>query len=175
MITMKTALVLVLLTAFAFAQDQAAIAAAEAGCGPKDVRFDAKQDATQHPVPQPESGKALVFVAQELGETQCKGCALTKVGIDGNWVGANQGSSYFSFAVDPGEHHLCVNWQSRLEWRSRAFALTNFTAEPGQVYYFRTRLFATHTDYVFDLDRVNTDQGKLLVASSAFSVSHVKK
>ncbi len=100
---------------------------------------------------------------------------MTKVGVDGNWVGANQGNSYFSFAVDPGEHHLCVNWQSRLEWRSRAFALANFTAEADKVYYFRTRLFSTRSDYVFDLDLVNSDQGKLLVASSAFSVSHVKK
>lgn len=172
---MKTALVLVLFAACAFAQDQAAVTTAEAGCGPKDVRFDAKEDATQHPVPQPESGKALVFVVQEFGEVQCKGCALTKVGVDGNWVGANQGNSYFSFAVDPGEHHLCANWQSRLEWRSRAFALTNFTAEVDKVYYFRTRLFSTRSDYVFDLDLVNTDQGKLLVASSAFSISHVKK
>lgn len=172
---MKIALVLVLFAACAFAQDPAAIAVATAGCGPKDVRFDAKEDATQHPVPQPESGKALVFVVQEFGEVQCKGCALTKVGVDGNWVGANQGNSYFSFAVDPGEHHLCVNWQSRLEWRSRAFALANFTAEADKVYYFRTRLFSTRSDYVFDLDLVNTDQGKLLVASSAFSVSQVKK
>jgi hypothetical protein len=172
---MKTVLVLVLFAACAVAQDQSAIAAAEAGCGSKDARFDAKEDATQHPVPQPESGRALVYVVQELGEVQCKGCALTRVGVDGNWVGANQGSSYFFFRVDPGEHHLCVNWQSRLEWRSRAFALANFTAEPGKTYYFRTRLFATRTDYVFDLDLVNTDQGKFLVASSAFSVSHVKK
>ncbi len=172
---MKTAVVLMLFAACAFAQDQAAITAAEAGCGPKDVRFDAKEDATQHPVPQPESGKALVFMVQEFGEVQCKGCALTKVGVDGNWVGANQGNSYFSFAVDPGEHHLWVNWQSRLEWRSRAFALANFTAEADKVYYFRTRLFSTRSDYVFDLDLVNSDQGKLLVASSAFSVSHVKK
>jgi hypothetical protein len=170
----RIAIVLVLFAACAFAQDQAAVAAAEAGCGPTNVRFDAKEDTNQHPVPQPDSGKALVYVVQELGEVQCTGCALSKVGVDGNWVGANQGASYFSFPVDPGEHHLCVNWQSRFEWRSRAVALANFTAEPGKVYYFRTRLFSTRTDYLFDLDLVNSDQGKFLVASSAFSVSHLK-
>lgn len=69
---MKTAVVLMLFAACAFAQDQAAITTAEAGCGPKDVRFDAKEDATQHLVPQPESGKALIFVAQSSGRCNAK-------------------------------------------------------------------------------------------------------
>ena len=101
--------------------------------------------------------------------------ALTKVGMDGAWVGANQGSSYFSLAVGPGEHHLCINWQSRLAVRSRAFAMANFTAQAGEIYYFRERVFPGESDYAFDLDQVNSDEGKYLVASSAFSVSHPKK
>jgi hypothetical protein len=175
---MKAAcLILFAASAFAqvMAQDQPATAAAEAACGPKDVKFDAKEDTTQHPTPSPDAGKALVYVVQEIGQLQCKGCALTKVGMDGTWVGANQGSSYFFFEADPGEHHLCLNWQSRLEWRSRAFAMANFTAEAGKAYYFRTRIFPGHYDYSFDLDAVNSDQGKFLVASSAFSVSHPRK
>lgn len=185
---MKAAPVLLILFAsFAFAQDQAAIAGAEAACGPRNVKFEVNQDATQHPVPQPETAKALVYVIEDLG--QCPDCvdynkrlrlidvgqALTKVGMDGAWVGANQGSSYFFFAVNPGERHLCVNWQSRLGIRSRAFAMANFTAEEGKVYYFRTRLFPGKDDYSLDLDPVNSDRGKFLVASSAFSVSHPKK
>jgi len=172
---MKTLLTIVLLaSSLAFAQDHAAIAAAEAACGPKDVKFDAKQDATQHPAPQPDPDKAVVYVVQEIGEVQCKGCALTKVGLDGTWVGANQGSSYLFFSTDPGEHHLCLNWQSRFETRSRAFALANFTAVAGKVYYFRARIFPGHHDYSFDLDLINSDQGKFLVAISAFSNSHPK-
>lgn len=170
---MKTLLAIILLTSsFAFAQDPAAIAAAEAACGPKDVKFDAKQDPTQHPAPQPDADKALVYVVQEMGEEQCKGCALTKVGVDGAWVGANQGSSYFFFSTSPGEHHLCLNWQSRFETLSRAFALADFTGAAGRVYYFRARIFPGHGDYSFDLDLINRDQGKFLVASSAFSNSH---
>ena len=172
---MKTALALILFTASAFAQDQAAIASAEAACGPKDVQFDAKQDATQHPVPQPDSGKALVYIVQEIGQRQCKGCALTKVGLDGAWAGANQGSSYFFLSIEPGEHHLCLNWQSRIDWVSRMFAFANFVAEPGKIYYYRARIFPGHDDYSFDLDQLNSDQGKFLVASSGFSVSHPKK
>jgi hypothetical protein len=173
---MKAALVLLILSAVAaFAQDQDAIAAAEAACGSKDVKFDARQDTTQHPVPLPDPNKALVYIIQDIGEAQCTGCALTRVGLDGAWVGANQGSSYFSFSAEPGERHLCVNWQSRFEIKSRAFAMANFTAEPGRVYYFRSRVIFTRADYIFDLDPVNSDQGKFLVASSAFSVSHTKK
>lgn len=172
---MKTLLTIVLLaSSFAFAQDHAAMTAAEAACGPRDVKFDARQDATQHPTPQPDADKALVYVVQEMGEVQCKGCALTRVGLDGVWVGANQGSSYFFFSAEPGERHLCLNWQSRFESHARAFALAEFTAAAGKTYYFRARIFPGRQDYSFDLDLINSDQGKFLVASSAFSNSHPK-
>jgi len=172
---MKLALVLTLFATVVWAQDQSAIAAAQAACGPKNVKFDAKQDHTQHPTPAPEKDKALVYVVQELGERKCGGCALTRLGLDGNWVGANQGSSYFFFWTEPGEHHLCLNWQSRVEELSRAIALADFVAEAGKVYYFRARVFPGHWDYFFDLDPIDSDQGKYLVASSPFSVSHPKK
>ena len=183
---MKAALVLVLFAGSAYAQDPAAVAASEAACGSKAVAFTVKQDVTQHPTPQPEPGTALIYVVEDLGK--CPNCdggsnafstnvnqALTKVGMDGAWAGANQGSSYFFFAVSPGEHHLCINWQSRLETRSRAFAMASFTAEEGKVYYFRERVFPGAHDYSFDLDSINNDEGKYLVASSVYSVSHPKK
>lgn len=172
---MKAALVVLLFAASAFSQDQAAITAAEAACGPKNIRFDAAEDATKHPTPQPDSGKALVYLIQDLGEMQCSECALTKVGLDGTWIGANQGSSYIFFPADPGERHLCVNWQSRLGFRSRAFAMANFTAEAGHVYYFHTRISFSRSIYVFDLEPVNSDEGKYLVALSALSVSRPKE
>lgn len=185
---MKSALVVLLLAASAFAQDQAAIAASESACGPKDTKFEVKPNAIQHPTAQPESGKAVVYVVEDLG--QCPGCivsnsfggffnsvdnAVTKIGMDGTWMGANRGSSYIFFAADPGEHHLCMNWQSRLHERSRAYAMANFTAEEGKVYYFRERVFPGHSgDYVFELDPVNSDEGKYLVALSPASFSHPK-
>jgi hypothetical protein len=171
---MRSMLVLVLLAATAVAQDQPAITAAVATCGPKDVNFDVKADQNQHPVPQPDSQKALVYVVQEFGQVECRGCAVTKIGLDGVWVGANKGNSYIYFFAEPGERHLCMNWQSRFESRSRAFAVANFTAEAGKTYYYRARVFPGHLDISFDLDPINSDQGKLLVASSALSVSAPK-
>jgi len=172
---MRSLLVLFFLGATAIAQDQSAIAAAVAACGPKDVQFDVRADQNQHAVPQPDPGKALVYVVQEFGQVECKGCAVTKIGLDGAWVGANKGNSYVYFSAEPGERHLCMNWQSRFEWRSRAFAVANFTAEAGKTYYYRARLFpGSRFDISFDLDPINADQGKLLVASSAVSVSAPK-
>jgi hypothetical protein len=184
-IAMKSALTVILFAVSALAQDQNAVVAAQSACGPAPVSFAVRADATQHPTPAPDPDKALVFVVEDLG--QCVDCyggrsivgdvtaALVKVGMDGSWIGANQGSSYLFFAATPGEHHLCANWQSRLEERARSFAMVSFTAEAGKVYYFRIRLFPGQGDFAFDLDPINSDQGKYLVASSAYSVSHPKK
>ncbi|MGO8987005.1 MAG: hypothetical protein ACLPHI_07285 [Terriglobales bacterium] len=174
---MRAVLVFVLFTAstLALSQDKAAIAASQAACGPINVKFDAEPDETHHPVPEPDPAKALVFVIQDLDQEQCFNCALTKVALDGAWLGANQGSSYLFFNAEPGERHLCVNWQSRLKMRSRIFGLANFNAEAGHVYYFRVRLLGARGIFSFDLDPINSDQGKFLVASSPVSVSHVKQ
>jgi hypothetical protein len=186
---MKSALVVILcLPTSGLAQDESAIAAAQSACGPKQVKFDAKQDSSQHPTPQPDPDKALVYVIEDLGE--CLDCyarytlydiasdvsgAVTKVGIDGSWIGANKANSYLFFSTTPGEHHLCANWQSSLEDRAHAFALFGFTAEAGKTYYFRLRLFPGYAAFSFDLGMVNNDEGKFLVASSPYSVSHAKK
>jgi hypothetical protein len=183
---MKAVLVLILFATSAFAQDQAAMSAARAACGPGSVNFDAKADATQHPTSQPDSAKAIVYVIADLG--QCSDCggpsldsknvsdAVIRIGMDGGWVGATRGNSYLVVSAEPGEHHMCLNWQSSLAERSRAFVMENITAEAGQVYYLRARLFpGGNGDYSFDLDLVNSDEGKYLLASSAFSVSHPKK
>ncbi len=178
---MRTSLLLTLFAVASFApvsasaQDANAMTAAQSACGPAAAQFDAKEDTIRHPIPQPDAGKALVYVVQDLGELQCPSCGLTRVGADGAWVGVNRGSSYFFFSVEPGDHHLCMNWQSRLEWRSRSFSMANFTAEAGHVYYFRSRIFDSRYISYFDLESVNDDQGRFLVASSALSVWEPKK
>ncbi|MGA8438700.1 MAG: hypothetical protein WB762_09790 [Candidatus Sulfotelmatobacter sp.] len=102
--------------------------------------------------------------------------AVVKVGIDGSGVGAGRGNSYLLIAAEPGDHHMYLNWQYSLQERSRAFTMANFSVAAGKIYYFRARLFPGHSgDYPFDLDPVNSDEGKYLVATSAFSISHPKK
>jgi hypothetical protein len=97
----------------------------------------------------------------------------TRVGLDGAWIGANRGDSYFFFPVEPGEHHLCSDWHvGFVAGGGTKVSLASFTAEAGKTYYFRVRTMgAKDMGNILDLDPVNSDQGQFLVASSAFSSS----
>jgi hypothetical protein len=162
-----------LLAASAFAQQESGALAA--ACGPKSTSFNVKVDESQHTLAQPESGKALVYFVQDIGEVNCfGGCITTKIGVDGAWVGAHQHNSYFSVSVDPGEHHVCANPQSHVGWISRKVALAHFTGEAGKIYYFRTRGIMSGNQLLFDLDPVDSDQAKYLISSYPLSVSHTK-
>ena len=174
---MKAALVAVVFFATAALAQDAALAAAEAACGPAQVQFDA-QPAKDQPPAQPEAGKSLVYVVEVFGEggNQIGGGPTLRVGLDGKWVGADRPASYLAFSVDPGEHHLCTRWQSRLKRLSDRAGFSSFTADPGKVYYFRARIiFEPENSFVLDFALINEDEGKYLVALSAPSVSHPKK
>jgi len=66
-----------------------------------------KTNDKQRPGAPPEAGKALVYIFEDMvhGPTM-------RVGLDGAWIGANKGKSYFFFSVHPGDHQVCTNWQS---------------------------------------------------------------
>jgi hypothetical protein len=148
-----------------------------------NVHFQTVSDA-QPPDPQLEAGKALVYVIEDQ---RFKGIrdATARVGVDGAWVGATRGDSYLFFTVEPGDHHLCADWVSSLVPGGRAVALYGFTAEAGRIYYFRARTIGGPASMAeknglgdaasIDLDLVNSDEGKYLVASKPFIASHTKK
>lgn len=159
---------MMLLASSAVAQNKVAVAARPATCGPATVDFVVKQDQPE-PISGPESGKALVYVIQDYGHLPIR------VGLDGAWIGANHGTSYFSFSVPPGEHHLCANWQSKMAEYSSLYSLANFTAEPGTIYYFRTRAWISETTLFCDLDPLNSDEGRYLATTTPLAVSHTKK
>lgn len=137
----KSLFAILILTSFALAQNQPPARTA-AGCGPGTVQFHVKADKTKHSIAQSDSGKAVVYVLQvekrDVGAWSL-GATTTRVGLDGRWKGANHGQTYISFSVDPGEHHLCTDWQSSLRQFSKLCAAATVTAEPGKIYYFRTR------------------------------------
>lgn len=180
---MRTALavILFLFAVSALAQDQSAVAAAESACGAQGVEFQIKTDTGQHPVVQPDTEKAEVYVILDQ-KFQAVRAVTARVGIDGVWVGADRGNSYLFFSTEPGEHHLCTDWTSDFLPTGRLVSLANFTAEPGKVYYFRVRTSGGPSSYLknsdrsasIDLELVNSDQGKLLVASSPWSNSQAK-
>jgi len=169
---MKTALVFLLLASPAFAQNAPASTSAPSACGPADVKFDVKPGQTQ-PNPGPESGKALVYLIGDVGEGDY-GWVTIKSGVDGSWMGATHGNSYFSFAVSPGEHHLCSNWQSKLKMYSSLYSVASFTAEAGKTYYFRARA-SIRGALRLELEPLNDDEGRYQVAAFPSVVSHPKK
>lgn len=123
-------LLLATVASISLAQVSAAVSAAESACGPGNVRFDMKSDKSQHTAAQPEAGKALVYVIQDVGTVHCIGaCFIAKIALDGAWKGANQRNSFFSFAVDAGERHLYAKSQSDSSVGAESAALAHFTAE----------------------------------------------
>jgi hypothetical protein len=140
-------LVPMLLVFAAAAQTIPEVAPRSSGCGSSNVKFDVKLNRDEHGLRQPESDKALVYVIEvfqrPIGEL---GTPTIRVGVNGNWAGANRGTSYFSFPVAVGENHLYVNWQSVQRQLSHQHAVTTFVAEPGKTYFFKVQITKSEGD-----------------------------
>ena len=179
---MKRAMLLLLVWAVPLiAQDRSAELRAAAGCGPAETEFFVKVDKNQHVVARPEPGKALVYViAQENSEDSYNyGDITTRAGADGTWVGANYGESYLSFSLAPGEHHVCVDWQSSLASRQQLSGAVELAAEAGKTYYLRTSILPTglaggrHEGLW--LKQVDAAEGMLLLSRAGQSTWKQKK
>jgi len=164
---MKKCLIAVLLLAARMhaqepVKDPAEIALHAAGCGPSTVSFVVTADKNQHPLAQPEAGKALVYVMNRVDAT-------TRVGIDGSWVGANRYGSYSFFSVEPGDHRVCLNTQ-RDSLRGSALSMK---AAAGETLY--VVLSPREGGARWKLEEVDPAQGLFLIASSGLSAAHAKK
>jgi hypothetical protein len=162
---MKKIAAIVLLSCCAPAQDKRAISRAEVGCGPPDVKYKVKTDESQHPTPTPKDGKALIYVVAD-------GHLTSICGFDEMWVGAVNDAKYFFVPIDPGEHHVGAMLQSFPPARGPRVSVHSLKAEPGETYYFRTRLVGISTGFVLQLDQLDPDEGRWFVAGSKFSTSH---
>lgn len=162
-------------------------------CGDDKIQFDVK---TQKNQPQPASAdpaKARIVFVEFVDKSNagiCIGCNFTaRVGLDGAWVGANKGNSYFAADIPPGEHHLCVDWQSSGgELRSKV-GVAALNAEAGKVYYYQvtfketqgdiTRLpnalVSSVPDWSLDLARLSEDEGKYGVKISALATATARE
>jgi hypothetical protein len=145
-------------------------------CGDDKVKFDVKTEKDQPVPPGPANGKAqIIFIENETQMIGLGMYATVRFGMDGAWVGANYGSSYFALTVDPGVHHLCASWQSSLGPLKKNVDVTSFTAEAGQVYYFAAQVtVASRDDVIFGLSQLNEDEGKFRVKESKLSTSKPK-
>lgn len=181
---MKTPLLVVFLVGCAFAQNPDFVPNAKPACGPVSAGFRIKTNDAPRPDAQIAAGKALIYVVEDQKFKAFRD-VTARIGMDGAWVGAMRGNSYVSFTVEPGEHHFCADWVSDWITGGRLVSLYGLNAEAGKVYYFRVRTSGTpgslteehHQGDIasLDLDLVNEDEGKLLVASSASSNFQAKK
>jgi len=168
---MKKIVLILFLAASAFGQT--APVGSTAACGRDNVSFKVKLDDSQHTFTPPDAGKARVYFFHDAGTNNTLGYPTVKVGMDGAWVGAQHGNSYFSEAVEPGDHHVCIMLQSSLV--AQRFELAHFTAEAGKTYYYRTRLVMARTVELLELDAIDSDQGEYLVATFPMAISSPKK
>jgi len=147
-----------------------------AACGDNAVKFAVHQE-KEHSVFSAPPGKALVYViAQGAYIDKPDKCGVvTRVGMDGHWVGANCEHSYMMFKVDPGEHHLCSNWQTKVFYHSQPASILGFNAKPESVYFFRAAIYAnTEAPMLIDLEPLNPDEARLLLSTELSSGSRVK-
>ncbi|MGA2436301.1 MAG: hypothetical protein ABSG25_13575 [Bryobacteraceae bacterium] len=175
---MKAILVFFLLAASAFAQDRIAGAAVAPGCGQDDVKFNVKTVNAQQPPTQPDAGKALVYFIEDDSDFESFPKPTTRAGLDGGWVGATHGNSYFTFSVDPGIHHLCAGWQSTvIVGAGHQKVAAHFRFEAGNVYFLKVKNTypPTHGTDMIHFVPVDSDEGMLLVSKIRLSTSQPKK
>ena len=154
----------------AFAQDNLAAP----GCGDPSAKLSIETHHAGNAPMQPDAGKALVYVIENDSNFASIPKPTTRTGIDGKWIGATHGNSYFYFAVDPGVHHLCASWQRAVVLgRGRQVSALHFTAEPGGVYFFEVKnVFQdTRTSALLDstLQPIDSDEGQVLVGKYQLS------
>jgi hypothetical protein len=138
---MKTKLVLFLLCfSLAFANSALAKTILPDACGDDSVKFDVKTEKNQPAPAGPDAGKAqIVFINMVPYESALAKFPVIRYGVDGAWVGANKGDSYFTLTVDPGVRNVCVSAQGVLKGAAKDFIdQATLTAEAGKVYYFET-------------------------------------
>ena len=175
-VSMKTIMAAILLVSPVLAGDVSQAAGSANACGPDAVKFRVNA-LKPRPAAQPEPGKALVYVVERFDRPANEwGKPTIRVGLDGAWVGANRDTSYLYFNVDPGEHHLCTDWQSFPPLMRKVLpALTALRAEAGETYYFSAHVIEHRGYFTLDLARENPDEGKMLVETVPLSDYRLKK
>jgi hypothetical protein len=144
-------------------------------CGDDKVKFDVKTESNRPAPAPPTEGMAQIILIQNENEMVAPfSNATVRYGIDGTWVGANNGNSYFAVLVAPGVHHLCANWQSSISL-AKNVGLTSLTAEAGQTYFFAAQITVNGRNApTFYFSKMNEDEGKWQVKTQKLSTSKPK-
>ena len=146
--------------------------------------FDIQLKKKAHTLDGPEAGKGQVVFTETSEKPPKVGCFsaggscndVVRFGVDGAWVGATMGNSYFAISLKPGVHHLCAVLGKKVDAQP-------LTVEAGKVYYFQVAYRAEGTQYGtsdhanyqvnenVDFSMLDEDNGKYRVKASALSIA----
>jgi hypothetical protein len=148
-------------------------------CGDEGIKFEVKT-LKEQPLPAPPSGgKAqIIFIGEGHAFVRDFTYQTYRYGLNGAWVGGNYDDSYFAITVDPGVHHLCVNWQDKKKpaEAARYSAVDSFTSEPGKTYYYSSRLIRSGpAEYVLRFSQLDEETGKFRIKAWKLATSTPKK
>jgi hypothetical protein len=102
-------------------------------CG-ADIKFDVKTEKSAPTPAPPAEGKAQLFLIADFAGWTFSSYNI-RFGMDGKWLGATKGTSYFAVSITPGEHHFCGSFQSSKKQAADMVGILSFTAEAGKSYY----------------------------------------
>ncbi len=153
-----------------------------AACGDDNIKFKVNVEKAQLDLPPLDPAKARLVFIETLDKHGIIGSAATaRFAVDGAWVGANKGDSFFFVDVDPGQHQLCANWQA-VDAKGKNVGLVAVKAVAGHVYYFEAAILQLaqdvgppgapgriRTDVAFHFVQLNDGIGKNRLAVSAQS------
>ncbi len=146
-----------------------------AACGDYRVNFHVEERYTSDVVPPGQKDEARIYVFGMYGAGQQFGNPTIRLGMDGHWMGAIRGASYLFFSAEPGEHHLCAQWQSRFKGLKYLIWLTSVNVQADQAYYFLvTSIWYSSNSGLVQLNPLGSDEAQLLLAEypQALSTAH---
>ncbi len=140
-------------------------------CGSEHDKFQFKLQSGNAPA-QPEPGKALLFLIEK--DTTPYVTPTASIDMDGKWVGATHGISYFYLTVEPGVHHLCSTVKYG-GFRGMGRSMAHLNAEAGNVYYFEVKNIAFGSGEDTELLPIDSDEGQYLISGSDLVLASQKK
>jgi hypothetical protein len=180
---MKRAMAVFLVCTLCVLGNQLRAANLSDACGDDHAHFDVKTEKNAPAPAPPAAGKAQVVFIERIDAPGCLGCYdfAPRIAVDGSWVGATKGDSYFVLDVAPGAHSVCADWKSLSAAHGKHIGVASFTAEPGQTYFFEAKILAApegpsnppsvRTRWVLVLSQLDNDKGEDRMKNSALATS----
>jgi hypothetical protein len=134
-VALKSLLSGLLLCASLLAAAQARASKRPDACGDGKVKFDVYTEGHQPAPARPAAGWAQIVLIEDQNQAAYYQDATVRFGLDGEWVGASKGKSYFVVAENPGVHRLCASMQDESN-----VELATVTAEADKVYYLEAKV-----------------------------------